>query len=222
MSLTTQSSSATDVSSLVVAIDFTKKGDSSRKRKRSRQNRTQWKIAKLGKENDSLTKRNCALRVRVHRMKSQNKTSKGVETPRKSVNNLLRKNGLTPRKLSNEIKNFLLFSEALSEEIKECTTEKKNARQSIRRFLSGKILRKYKLLTYAAKKTGNDRRKMGRETSKVLRVTRNKRGFDPNVHKQVIEFYHRDDVSKSPSRKKTCEKRKSQAEKASQDTEKDS
>ena len=99
LSLTTQSSSATDVSSLVVAMDFTKKGDSSRKRKRSRQNRTQWKIAKLQKENDSLTKRNCTLIVRVHRMKNQNKTSKGVETPRKSVDNLLRKNGLTPRKV---------------------------------------------------------------------------------------------------------------------------
>ena len=176
-------------------MDFTKKGDSSRKRKRSRQTRTQWKIAKLEKENDSLIKRNCALRVRVYRMKNQKKTSKGVETPRKSVDNLLRKNGLTPRKVSNEIKKSLLLSEALSEEIKECTTEKKNARQSIRRLLSGKILRKYKLLTYVAKKTGNDRRKMGKETSKVLRVTRNKRGFDPDVHKQVIEFYHRDDVS---------------------------
>ena len=95
-------------------MDFTKKGDSSRKRKRSRQNRTQWKIAKLEKENDSLTKRNCALRVRVHRMKNQNKTSKGGETPRKSVDNLLRKNGLTPRKVSNEIKKSLLFSDGSS------------------------------------------------------------------------------------------------------------
>ena len=36
---------------------------------------------------------------------------------------------------------------------------------------------------------------MGKETPKVLHVTRNKCGFDPDVYKQVIEFYHRDDVS---------------------------
>ena len=176
-------------------MDFTKKGDSSRKRKRSRQNRIQAKIRKLGKEKEYLLRKNCALRVRVHRLKNSSKVSTSEETPRKSVNKLLRRSGLTPKKVSDEIKKSLLFAEALSGEIRDSTAEKKNARKSIRRLISGKIIRKYKLIKFAAKETGNDRRKMGKEKSKVLFTSRNKRGFDPDVYKEVPKFYNRDDVS---------------------------
>jgi len=41
-----------------------------------------------------------------------------------------------------------------------------------------------------------------------LNISKNKRGFDPNVYKEVIEFYNRDDVSTAlpgkKRRKKCC------------------
>ena len=128
-------------------------------------------------------------------MKQKRKSKTAKQTPRKSVNQLLRKNGLTPRKATDDVKKSLLFSEAISKEILQSTKEKKNQRKSIRRLISGKILRKYKLLKYTAEKTGNDRRKMGKETSKVLNVCRKNRGFDQNIYKEVIDFFNRDYVS---------------------------
>ena len=108
---------------------------------------------------------------------------------------LLRSNGLSPSKTSKQLKKSLLFSEVVSKEIKSSVLERKNKRESIRRILSGKILRKYKLIKYAAAKTGSDRRKFCRSKSKVLNFEKNKRGFNPDVYEQVLEFYARDDVS---------------------------
>ena len=173
-SSTNSPQSANDVSPLVVSMTFPKRGESSRKRKRSRENCLKRKLEKLRKEKATLEKKNGTLRVRIHRLHKQSKLEKAVETPRKSVNRLLRSNGLTPRKASDDIKKSLLFSQVLSTEIKESTREKKNSRLSIRRLISGKILQKYKLLKYAAAKTGNDRRKLGKVDSKVLNAPRNR------------------------------------------------
>ena len=62
-------------------------------------------------------------------------------------------------------------------------------------MISAKILRRYKLLKYAAEKTGNDWRKLGKVDSKVLNAPRNRRGHEPEVYRTVVDFYHRDDVS---------------------------
>ena len=67
-------------------------------------------------------------------------------TPNKSRSLPLRSNGLSPSKTSKQRKKSLLFSEVVSKEIKASVLERKNKMESIRRILSGKILRKYKLI----------------------------------------------------------------------------
>ena len=89
----------------------------------------------------------------------------------------------------------LLFAEVVSEEIRASVLERKNNRESIRRLLSGKIFRKYKLIKYASEKTGNNRSKMCRSTSKNLNIQSKKRGFDPKIHAEVLKFYGRDNNS---------------------------
>ena len=192
-------------------MNFPKPGESSRKRKRRSDNYFCKKIRKLQNEKQALQKSNATLRQRVHRMKKkQGCQLSGQEmTPNKSVSLLLRSNGLSPSKTSRQLQKSLLFSEVVSREIKASVLERKNKRESIRRILSGNILRKYKLqykYKYAAAKTGSDRRKLCRSRSKVLNFEKNKRGFDPDVYKQVLEFYARDDVSKTLPGKRDAKK----------------
>ena len=73
--------------------------------------------------------------------------------------------------------------------------EKKNSKQSIRSVISGKILRKYKLIHHAARRTNTDWRKLSKGLSKVINPNKSKRGFEPNLYKAVINFCNRDNVS---------------------------
>ena len=61
-------------------------------------------------------------------------------------------------------------------------------------MISGNILRKYKLIHHAARRTNTDRRKLSKGLSKVINPNKSKRGFEPNLYKAVINFYNRDDV----------------------------
>ena len=111
----------------------------------------QKKIAKLEKEKESLKKSNANFRVKIHRMKK--KTEVTPLTSRKSVARLLRNNGLSPSTTSKDIQQSLLFSEVLSEEIKGSVHRKRTKkRESIRRVIGGKLLRKYELIKYTLKK----------------------------------------------------------------------
>ena len=127
--------------------------------------------------------------------KKKQKDTNQVLTPRKSVSNILRRGDLSPGKASKDTVKTLLFADVASEEIRASVLERKNNRESIRRLLSGKILRKYKLIKYASEKTGNNRRKMCRSTSKNLNNQSKKQGFDPEIRAEVLKFYGRDDNS---------------------------
>ena len=67
----------------------------------------------------------------------------------------MKRAGINPRD-APEIQKQLLFAETLSSEIREARKEKKNSKQSIRSVISGKILRKYKLIHHAARRTSTD------------------------------------------------------------------
>ena len=58
-------------------------------------------------------------------------------------------------------------------------------------MISGKILRTYKLIHYAARRANADRRKLSKGLSKVINPNKSKRGFEPNLYKAVIGFYNR-------------------------------
>ena len=98
-------------------------------------------------------------------LKYLKQNGKGITLkPRKSVSNLLCQN--SPSHPSKNLKQQLLFAEVLSHEIKQSVYKQKNNRESIRRVIRGKILRKYKLIIYPAEKMGNNIGKMGKNHPK--------------------------------------------------------
>ena len=117
----------------------------------------------------------------------------------------MRRVGINPRD-APEIQKQLLFAETLSSEIRKAGNEKKNSKQSIRSVISGKILRKYKLIHYAARRTNTFRRKLSKGSNKVINPNKSKRGFKPNLYKVVINFYNRDDVSTALPGKRDAKK----------------
>ena len=75
--------------------------------------------------------------------------------------------GINPSNASKIQKQFL-FAETISKEIQEAVNEKKNKKESICTMISGKILKKYRLLRYAANKTNADRRKFSKANGNVM------------------------------------------------------
>ena len=117
----------------------------------------------------------------------------------------MRRAGINPRD-APEIQKQLLFAEVLFSEIREAGKEKKNSKQSIRSVTSGKILRKFKLIYYTARRTNTDWRKLLKGLSKVINPNKSKRGFEPNLYKAVINFYNLDDVSTALPGKRDAKK----------------
>ena len=131
-----------------------------------------------------------SLRKKVNRKT----TSASLLTPKTKATKMMKAVGI---KLVDmlEIQKQLLFAEAISLEIQQAGREKNNKKESIRTLLSGKILKKYQLLRYAARKTGKNRRKLSKVCGKVINLVKPKRGFEPGLHTKVLDFYHRDDVA---------------------------
>ena len=73
-------------------------------------------------------------------------------------------------------------------------------------MISGNILRKYKLIHHAARRTNTDRRKLSKGLSKVINPNKSKRGFEPNLYKAVINFYNRGEVSTALLGKRNAKK----------------
>ena len=96
--------------------------------------------------------------------------------------------GINPCNAS-EVQKQLLFAKTISKEIQEAVNEKKNKKESIRTMISGKILKKYRLLRYAANKINTDRRKLSKGNGKVMNPIKLKKGFEPVLHKKVLDFY---------------------------------
>ena len=134
-----------------------------------------------------------SLRKKIFR---SSKMKGNSSTPNSKTNKLMRRARINPRN-APEIQKQVLFAETLSSQIREAGKEKKNSKQSICSVISGKILRKYKLIHYAARRTNTDRRKQSKGLSKVINPSKSKRRLEPNLYKAVINFYNCDDVSTS-------------------------
>ena len=107
-----------------------------------------------------------------------------------------------------EIQKQLLLAEAISLEIQQARRKKKNKKESISTLLSGKILKKYRLLSYAAGKTGTNRRKLSKISGKVINLVKPNRGFERGLYTKVLGFYHRDDVWTAVPGKRDAKKNK--------------
>ena len=70
-----------------------------------------------------------------------------------------------------QIRKQLIYGEVLTEEIRLAFEKRKNKRKGLRNIVSGKILKKYKLLKFTAMKLKTDRRQFFRTTSKLFGTT---------------------------------------------------
>ena len=177
----------------MVAMEFPKKVEYSRRKCKHGNDRFYKKIVKLEKEKRNLIRANARLRKRKERAKKAS-TPVTTITPRSKVCSLMKQNGISPSKAPT-IKKKLLYADAISSEIRKSIQERKNKIESIRRVISGQILRKYKLICYTAMQTLTDRGKLSKTKSKTIDLEKQKRGFQPELHNQVLDFYRRDDVS---------------------------
>ena len=143
------------ISPMIVSIPFPKRGEASRKRKRQSDDRFYKKIAKLENERKKLKQKCNSLRKKIARRSRKKENS---STPNSKTTNMMRAAGILPED-APDIKKQLLFAETISREIQEAGKEKKNRKQSIRSTVSGNILKKYRLIRYAATKTNTARRK---------------------------------------------------------------
>ena len=191
------------ISPLVVSMNFLKRGESSRKRKRQTNDKLYHKIAKLKEDKRRLERKCDSLRKKVHRKI----TSASPLTPKTKAKKMMKAAGIKPVD-APEIQKQLLFAEAISLEIQQAGKERKNKKESTRTLLSGKVLKKYRLLRYAARKTGTNRRKLSKVSGKIINCVKPKRGFEPVLHAKVLDFYHRDDVSTALPGKRDAKKHK--------------
>ena len=106
-----------------------------------------WRIKKKLKQKCNSLRKKIARRSR----KKENSS-----TPNSKTINMMRAAGILPED-APDIKKQLLFAETISREIQEAGKEKKNRKQSIRSMVSGNILKKNRLIRYAATKTNTDR-----------------------------------------------------------------
>ena len=174
-------------SPMMVSQQFPKGGEASRKRKRRSDDRLHKK------EKQQLSRKCDSLGKKLTRSSSTVKINSPL-TPKRKTMKMMKNAGINPCNTS-EIQKQLLFTETISKGIQEAVNEKKNKKESIRTMASGKILKKYRLLRYAANKTNTDRRKLSKANGKVMNPIKPKKGFEPVLHKKVLDFYHRDDVS---------------------------
>ena len=178
-------------SPMMVSLQFPKRGEASRKRKMRSDDRLHKKIAKLKKENQQLSRKCDSLRKKLTRSSSTVKINSPL-TPKRKTMKMMKNAGINPCNVS-EIQKQLLFAEIISKEIQEALNQKKNKKESIRTMISGKILKKYRLLQYVSNKTNTDRRKLSKANRKVLNPIKPKKGFEPVLHKSwifIIETYH--------------------------------
>ena len=90
----------------------------------------------------------------------------------------------------------MVYADAISLEIAVANANSNNAKkQVVRNIVSRKILKKYKLLKYAAKKkNGTNRNKLSKVQNKSLSFKQKKGKAHPAKY-DVVSFYLRDDVS---------------------------
>ena len=189
-------------SPMLVSIAFPKRGEAFWKRKWRSDDGLYKKISKLENEKRKLPTKSESLRKKIFR---PSKKTENSCTPNSKTIKLMRKARINPSD-APEIQKQLSFAKTLSSEIRKAGKEKKNSKQNIRSVISGKILRKYKLIHYAARRTNTDRRKESKGLSKVINPNKSKRRLEPNLYKAVINFYNCDDVSTSLPGKRDVKK----------------
>ena len=110
-------------SPMMVSLQFPKRGEASRKRKRRSDYRLHKKIPKLKKEKRQLSRKCDSLRKKLTRSSSTVKINSPL-TPKRKTMKMMKNAGINPCNTS-EIQKQRLFSETILKEIQEAVSEKK-------------------------------------------------------------------------------------------------
>ena len=88
---------------------------------------------------------------------------------------MLQEHGFQPLELPADLRKQLVCADAIPLEIAVANANSNTAKkQVVRNIVSGKILKKYKLLKYPAKETGTNRNKLSKVQNKSLSFEQNK------------------------------------------------
>ena len=116
-------------------------------------------------------------------------------TPNSKTNALLQEHGFHPSKFPVNLRKQLLYADAISLKIGRANANSNTAKkQVVCIIVSGKIVKKYKLLKYVAKIPDSNRIKLSKVQNKSLSFEQKKwKAHPPKV--DVVSFYLRHDVS---------------------------
>ena len=106
-----------------------------------------------------------------------------ITTPMSQVNTDLRRHGMSPFSIPRGIHTQLVYGNVISSEIATANAEERDRKQGIRNLISGKILKKYRMGRLASKKTGTNRNKLSKVSSKLLITKPKKRQEDVELKK---------------------------------------
>ncbi|VDI49578.1 Hypothetical predicted protein [Mytilus galloprovincialis] len=153
-------------------------------------------IRNLKTHNKNLKKSQNTLRKRLEREKKRNSEKKN--TPRSKTDALIQRAGLTPGARNTEnIRKKLLYAECVSKEIRETSEENPTKRKLVGIVVSGKFMKKYKMLTELKKSTNITWRTQAQRSKKLNHERQPRNMFlRQKIASDVEQFLCRDDNSR--------------------------
>ncbi|KAJ8048235.1 hypothetical protein HOLleu_00469 [Holothuria leucospilota] len=133
------------------------------------------------------------------------------DTPRSKVTAQLKQAGFSPRSVPQKFKRQLQFSQAIVDEVRYSSAKlkKQNDKKVLNRIISGKVIKKYRLISLTKKSLGIDRRALARVNSKnvghIIRGPKQQRTAWVKLQNEVLTFLEREDNSRvMPGKKDAC------------------
>ncbi|KXJ28616.1 hypothetical protein AC249_AIPGENE17438 [Exaiptasia diaphana] len=174
------------------------------KRRQHELKKARKKIKSLEERLETSKLKRDRLRQKLKRSQTTNRTPPNANeeemTPRTRTEVQIRNAGLTPKKVPSQLRKRLAFSNVLSDEIRQSQEKNKSTKckQSIREIVSGKILKKYRMVHTMNQATGIGRNSLHKSTCKDVKG-RDKTRLRAQVNakiEQVKSFLERDDNSR--------------------------
>ena len=154
----TMSSTPVTRSKLIVKLPSTSRANTMKKRNAKALAKAYRKIKSLEEKNISLKKK---LNAQAQRRSREKKKKSLTSTPTGKIASLMRSAGISPRK-SETIRQKLLFAECMTSEIQQSMQSNPEKSNVISKIVSGKTIKKYRLLNTLQKSSGISKRQLRR------------------------------------------------------------
>lgn len=194
---------------LVVQMRFQQKANGPKMRISKELNKIKEEMKTLQSKHDDLKRKYRTTARSLQRVKRQ-KTSGSASTPRSKTEQQLKDMNLS-KDQEKSVRKELLFANAICHEIKSPRTASSahnhNRSQVVRNLVSGKTMKRCRLIKTLAKKMGMCRNKLAKVSTKDITVEKVHRIRETGKHKiKVIRFFERDDNSRVMPGKADCVK----------------